>query len=265
MNETPHSNRYALPRPGLRWLPVWRRNFLVWRKLAIPSVLGNLADPLIYMLGLGYGLGSLLPQISGVSYVSFLAAGTVVASTMNAATFEALYSSFSRMHVQKTWEAILNTPLSLDHVLAGELVWAASKSLLSGLAILLVIGLLGLTSSPLALWVIPVIFLTGITFSAMGLIVCALAPSYDFFMYYFTLFITPMLLVSGVFFPADQLPQVIHTIAAWLPLSHAIQLARPLLLGEIPHNTLGHVGALLCLAATAFYIATVLTRRRLLK
>jgi lipooligosaccharide transport system permease protein len=99
--------------------------------------------------------------------------------------------------VQKTWDAILNTPLSLDHVLTGELVWAASKSLLSGLAILIVIAALGLTTSPLALWVIPVIFLTGLAFAAMGLIVCALAPSYDFFMYYFTLFITPMLLVSG--------------------------------------------------------------------
>src|SRR5512142_3375965 len=99
---------FALPSPGLLWLPGWRRNFLVWRKLAIPSVLGNLADPLIYMLGLGYGLGGLLPQVGGVSYVSFLAAGTVVSSTMNAATFEALYSAFSRMHVQKTWDAILN-------------------------------------------------------------------------------------------------------------------------------------------------------------
>lgn len=259
------SEIYSLPRPGLRWLPVWRRNFLVWRKLAIPSVLGNLADPLIYMLGLGYGLGSLLPQISGVSYVSFLAAGTVVASTMNAATFEALYSAFSRMHVQKTWDAILNTPLSLDHVLTAELVWSASKSLLSGLAILLVIAALGLTASPLALWVIPVIFLTGLAFAAMGLIVCALAPSYDFFMYYFTLFITPMLLVSGVFFPADQLPAAVHTLAAWLPLTHAVQLARPLLLGELPANASGHVAALLAIAIVAFYIATVLTRRRLLK
>ena len=256
---------YSMPHPGLRWLPIWRRNFLVWRKLAIPSVLGNLADPLIYMLGLGYGLGSLLPRVGGVSYVSFLAAGTVVASTMNAATFETLYSAFSRMHVQKTWDAILNTPLSLDHVLAGELVWAASKSLLSGLAILLVIAALGLSSSPLALWTIPVIFLTGLAFAAMGLIVCALAPSYDFFMYYFTLFITPMLLVSGVFFPADQLPAVVHTIASWLPLAHAVQLARPLLLGEVPANALGHVVALLAIAAVAFAIATVLTRRRLLK
>jgi len=256
---------FSIPRPGLRWLPVWRRNFLVWRKLAIPSVLGNLADPLIYMLGLGYGLGGLLPKVSGVSYLSFLAAGTVVSSTMNAATFEALYSAFSRMHVQKTWDAILNTPLSIDHVLMGELVWAASKSLLSGLAILIVITALGLTTSLLALWVIPVIFLTGLAFAAMGLIICALAPSYDFFMYYFTLFITPMMLVSGVFFPADQLPAILHTVAAWMPLSHAVLLARPLLLGEVPVDMLGHVAALLAIALGAFYIASVLTRRRLLK
>jgi len=255
---------YSLPRPGLRWLPVWRRNFLVWRKLAIPSVLGNLADPLIYMLGLGYGLGGLLPQISGVSYVSFLAAGTVVASTMNAATFEALYSAFSRMHVQKTWDAILNTPLSLDHVLTAELVWAASKSLLSGLAILLVIAALGLTTSPLALWVIPVIFLTGLAFAAMGLIVCALAPSYDFFMYYFTLFITPMLLVSGVFFPTEQLPAALQAAAFWLPLAHAIQLARPLLLGQVPDAIGLHLAALTIMAGVSFCIAVALTRRRLL-
>ena len=250
---------------SLRWLPVWQRNFLVWRKLAIPSVLGNLADPLIYMLGLGYGMGRLLPEVGGVSYVAFLAAGTVVSSTMNAATFEALYSAFSRMHVQKTWDAILNTPLSIDHVLAGELVWGASKSLLSGLAILLVVACLGLTSSWLALWVIPVVFLTGLAFAALGLIVCALAPSYDFFMYYFTLFITPMMLVSGVFFPADQLPAALHSIASWLPLSHAVELARPLLLGQVPANCLGHVLALLGIAGVAFYIALVLTRRRLLR
>ncbi len=256
---------FALPRPGLRWLPVWRRNFLVWRKLALPSILGNLADPLIYMLGLGYGLGSLMPQVQGVDYVRFLAAGMIVASTMNAATFETLYSAFSRMHVQKTWEAILNTPLSLDHVLTGELVWAASKSLLAGLAILLVISALGLVSWPLALWVLPVLFLTGLAFAALGLIICALAPSYDFFMYYFTLFITPMLLVSGVFFPTDQLPASVQTVAAWLPLAHAVQLARPLLLGEIPADIGLHLSALLLIAGVCFWLATGLTRRRLLK
>ncbi|MBI4742657.1 MAG: ABC transporter permease [Betaproteobacteria bacterium] len=265
MNKALFPAFFALPRPGLRWLPIWRRNFLVWRKMAAPSILGNLADPLIYMFGLGYGLGGLLPEVGGASYPAFLAAGMVVASTMNAATFEALYSAFSRMHVQKTWDAILNTPLSLDHVLTGELVWAASKALLSGMAILLVVFALGLTASPLALWVVPVVFLTGLAFAALGLIVCALAPSYDFFMYYFTLFITPMLLVSGVFFPAEQLPVALRAVAGGLPLSHAVQLARPLLLGETPENAAGHVAALAVIAVLAFVLATVLTRRRLLK
>ena len=81
----------APPSMSLRFVPVWRRNLLVWRKLAIPSILGNLADPLIYVLGLGHGLGSMLPEVGGVPYIAFLAAGMVCSSTMNSATFEAMY------------------------------------------------------------------------------------------------------------------------------------------------------------------------------
>ena len=117
---------------SLRFLHVWRRNLLVWKKLAIPSMLGNLADPLLYMFGLGIGLGGLLPQMQGVSYLAFLAGGVVCSSTMFTATFEAMYSAFSRMQVQRTWDAIINAPLTLDDVVMGEWVWAASKSLLSG-------------------------------------------------------------------------------------------------------------------------------------
>ena len=251
--------------PCFTWFPVWRRNFLVWRKLALPSVLGNLADPLIYMLGLGYGLGALMPEIDGRPYVAFLAAGTVCASTMNAATFESLYSAFSRMHVQKTWDAILNTPLGLADVVAGELFWATTKSLFSGAAILLVVAALGLAKGPLALWALPAIVLTGLAFAALGLIWNALAPSYDFFMYYFTLFITPMTLISGVFFPTDQLPGWLATIGHWLPLAQGVALVRPLLAGEVPPTVLIHVMALLATAGVAFAIALALTRRRLLK
>ena len=162
---------YSLPSFSLSALAVWRRNFLVWRKLAIPSLLGNLADPMIYLFGLGYGLGGLLPQVAGVSYIAFLASGTVCGSTMNAASFEALYSSFSRMHMQKTWEAIMNAPVALDDVMAGEWLWAAAKASLSGVAILAVIAALGVVASPLALWALPVIFITGLCFAALGLIV----------------------------------------------------------------------------------------------
>ncbi|HLA34053.1 MAG TPA: ABC transporter permease [Rhodocyclaceae bacterium] len=256
-----------LPKLSLRAFAIWQRNFLVWRKLAVPSLLGNLADPMIYLFGLGYGLGNLLPAqsaLGGTTYLMFLASGTVCASTMNAASFEALYSAFSRMHVQKTWESIMNAPIALDDIVAGEMLWAASKATLSGCAILLIVALLGMIASPLALWALPVIFLTGLCFAALGLIVTALAPSYDFFMYYFTLVVTPMMMLCGVFFPTEQLPALVQTIAAELPLSHSIALARPLLLGKLPTDIFHHVFALIAIAALAFTIAINLARRRLL-
>ena len=115
------------------------------------------------------------------------------------------------------------------------------------------------------LWALPAIVLTGLAFAALGLIWNALAPSYDFFMYYFTLFITPMTLISGVFFPTDQLPGWLALIGGWLPLAQGVALVRPLLAGQVPANALIHIMALLGTAAVAFAIALHLTRRRLLK
>ncbi len=249
---------------SLRFIPIWRRNALVWRKLAVPSILGNLADPMIYMLGLGYGLGGLLPQVDGVSYIAFLAAGTLCFSTANSATFEALYSGFSRMHVQKTWDAIMAAPITLDDIVVAELVWAASKSFLSGLAILLVVWGLGLSTSWLSLWAFAVIPLIGLCFGALALVITSLAPSYDFFMYYFTLVITPMTMLSGVFFPVEQLPATLQVAAGLLPLYHGVALARPLMLGELPDSVALHLVVPIVYAAAGYYVALVLTRRRLL-
>ena len=255
-----------LPHLSWRFVPVWQRNYLVWKKLAIPSILGNLADPMLYMLALGYGLGRLLPDVDGMPYLTFLAAGTVAYSTMNAATFEVLYSSFSRMHVQRTWDAILNAPMTLDDVLLGELIWAVSKSLLSGLAILAVIWGLGLYGSFwLTLAIIPVVMLTGFCFGGMGLTMNAISPSYDFFLYYFTLVITPMVLLCGVFFPVSQLPPILQTLSAWLPLTHAIDLARPLVVGRVPDAITLHVFALIAYGTAGYVTALALTRRRLLR
>ena len=255
----------AIPAFSTRHLHVWRRNSLVWRKLAIPSMLGNLADPMLYMLGLGYGLGAMLADVDGMPYIAFLAAGTVCSSAMMSASFEVMYSGFSRMHVQKTWDAIMNAPVTLDDVVLGETVWAASKSFLSGMAVLAVAWALGLTQSALALWVIPVVFLTGLAFAGMGLIMTALSPSYDFFMYYFTLVITPMMLVCGVFFPVSQLPLPLQAVTQVLPLTHAVELVRPLMTGVVPSGIALHLAVLAGYAIAGFYVALVLTRRRLLK
>jgi lipooligosaccharide transport system permease protein len=257
------SRDFILPQVSLRFYPVWRRHWLVWKKIAAASIMGHLADPVIYMLGLGYGLGSLLPNMGGMSYMAFLAAGTVCYSTMNSASFEALYSGFSRMHEQRTWEAILNTPISLDDVVLAEILWAATKSLMSGVAVLVVIWLLGLSHSLMSLWMIPLALLIGLTFAAIGLIMTALAPAYDFFMYYFTLFITPMMLMCGVFFPVNQLPESVQIVASILPLTHAVDLARPLMNGNVPEYAMFHILVLLAYTLTGFYVSLVLFRRRL--
>jgi lipooligosaccharide transport system permease protein len=258
-------NFYLLPEISLRFLPIWRRHMLVWWKVAIPSILGHLADPLIYMLGLGFGLGTLIPTMGGTSYILFLAGGTLCYSTMNSASFEALYSGFSRMYHQRTWDAILNTPITLDDIVISEILWAATKSLMSGTAVLLVIWLMGMSHTLLSLWTIPLALLIGFCFSAIGLIMTALAPSYDFFMYYFTLVITPMMMLSGVFFPVDQLPAVLQSVSVILPLTHAIDLARPLLIGDVPHNIGLHLLVLLAYSLLGFYVSLVLFRHRLSK
>ena len=249
---------------SLRFVAVWRRNFLVWRKLAIPSILGNLADPLIMLFGLGYGLGAVLGNMGGTSYFAYLAAGFVASSTMYAATFESLFSAFSRMHVQKTWDAILNAPMTLEDVVAGEWAWAATKSLAAGVCMLAVIAAFGYAASPLALAAIPLVALVGLAFAGMGLSINALATGYDFFSYYMTLVLTPMMMLSGVFFPVEQLPAAVQAAAQALPLYHGVALARPLLLGEVPQAILLHVAVLVAYAIGGFYVAVLLTRRRLL-
>ncbi len=248
-----------------RILAVWRRNFLVWRKLAAASMVGNFGDPLLYMLGLGYGLGMYIGKMSGIPYMAFLASGILCSSAMNTASFECLYSVFTRMDQQKTWDAMLATPLGMADVVAGEMIWAASKSLISGTAILIVAAALGGVQSWATAWLaLPAILLAGLCFAGLALIVCMLAPSYDFFLYYFTLAVTPMFLFCGVFYPIDALPQVAQAIAQVLPLTHAVALVRPLMT-DLPLTHAGlHVFVLALYAAVGYAVALGLAKRRLM-
>jgi lipooligosaccharide transport system permease protein len=264
---------WSAPRLSLRWWPVFLRNWLVWKKLAIPSLVGNIAEPLIWLVAFGYGMGTLVGEIQtvgpggaqAVPYILFLASGSICMSAMNAATFEALYSAFSRMHVQKTWDGIMNAPVTLDDVVMAEMLWAAFKSLFTVTAILCVMLALGISHSPKLLLALPILLLTGITFSCIALIFNALAKGYDFFTYYFTLFLTPMMFLSGVFFPLEQLPEVVRWIAQALPLANAVALVRPLFLDQWPTQALLHLAVLAAYAGVAFWVALALTRKRFAK
>ncbi len=260
------SSLWRAPDLSRNWWPVFLRNLLVWRKLAIPSLVGNIAEPLMWLVAFGYGMGALIGELTvngtPVPYILFLASGSICMSAMNAASFEALYSAFSRMHVQKTWEGIMNTPVSLDSVLLAELLWAAFKALFTVTAILLVMLALGISHSPKLLVAWPVLLCVGVMFSAIALIFNALAKGYDFFTYYFTLVLTPMMFLSGVFFPREQLPPVVRAISDWLPLTNSVELVRPLFMDEWPAHPLRHGALVLLTTIIAYWGALVLTRRR---
>ncbi len=259
-------SRWRAPELTLRFWPVFLRNLLVWRKLAIPSLLGNIAEPLMWLVAFGYGMGALVGKITvdgqPVPYILFLASGSICMSAMQAASFEALYSAFSRMHVQKTWDGIMNAPVGLDDIVLAEMLWAAFKALFTVTAILGVMLALNISHSPKMLLAWPILLGVGITFSSMALVFNAMAKGYDFFTYYFTLFLTPTMFLSGVFFPLDQLPSAVRVVADWLPLSNAVALVRPLFMDQWPHDVLHHGSVLLAYAVVSFWVALALTRKR---
>ena len=256
---------YASPQLTRGFWPVVLRNLLVWKKLAVPSVIGNIAEPLITLVAFGYGLGSMIGQVEGLPYIVYLASGSLAVSCALAATFEGLYSAYSRMEVQKTWESIMNAPIALDDIVFAELLWAAMKSMFTVAAILVVLFALGISREPTMLLALPVLWLVGLTFAAIALVFNALARGYDFFTYYFTLVMTPMTFMSGVYFPISQMPTPLQWIAQVLPLTHAVALVRPLIIGELPAQPWLPIAVLLAYAAGGYYVALVLTRRRFFK
>jgi lipooligosaccharide transport system permease protein len=187
------------------WAAVFQRNFLVWKKLFWPSLIGNIAEPLFVLVAFGYGIGALVGSVTlngqAIPYILFLASGSICMSSMNAASFEALYSAYSRMGPQKTWEGILNAPVSLDEIVFAEMVWAAFKALFTATAILGVMVALDISRSPMLLAAWPLLFLVGLCFSSLALIFNALAKGYDFFTYYITLFLTHDIFVRGLLPP----------------------------------------------------------------
>jgi lipooligosaccharide transport system permease protein len=258
-------SHHAAPRITRRFWPVFLRNLLVWRKLAIASVIGNVAEPLITLVAFGYGLGALVGQIQGRPYIEFLASGSIAVSAALAATFEALYSAYSRMQVQRTWDGIMNAPIALDDIVFAEMLWAAFKALVSAAAIMAVIFVLGISRAPTMLLALPVLALVGITFASVALVCNAMAKGFDFFTYYFTLVITPMTFLSGVYFPIEQMPPWLQALAQVFPLKSAVDLVRPLVLGGWPPEVARPVLILLAYAVAGYYLALVLTRRRFFK
>lgn len=214
-------------------LKVWYRDFYVWTHYCGASLVANLGEPLLYLFALGYGVGKYVTDIQGLTYPEFIAPALVVASVMNSATFETTYSSYTRMTGQKTFDAIACTPVSFQQIILGEILWATTKACLAALTILIVFTIAGVIKNPMAIAVLPLCFIEGIVFASLGMLATSKATNYDFFTYYFILFISPMFLFSGTFFPLQGVGPWLQYVTWLLPLTHAVNGARELFQGKL--------------------------------
>jgi len=243
---------------------VWQRHLTVYTKLYKSSIALNFVEPVLYLAALGLGLGAFVQQINGVPYIKFIAPGIIASSSMFAAIYECTYGTYVRMTYQKTFDAILATPVNLDDLVAGELMWGATKSLLYGTIIIIVISLFGLVDSPLIILVIPILFLSGLIFAEISVIFTAIIPGIDSFNYFYTLFMTPMFLFSGIFFPLDNLPPAVSKIAFFTPLYHLVNISRGLASGRLAICTWDTVWILAVVILLAPYPFRLM-RRRIMK
>ena len=231
--------RFSIPKLSYRVWKVWRRNFDVFMKTIKVNFLPSLLEPILYLVAFGFGLGGFIPKIEGQPYVNFIAPALVAIALMNGSFFECTFASFVRMYYQKTFDAIVATPVSVEEVVAGELLWGATRATINATIVLGVIAVAGvftsepLITSPLFLLVPLIAFFGGLMFSAIGMCFTAIAPNIDFFNFPTFLFLTPMFFLSGTFFPLSSLPSAAQGLALTvLPLTHVVNITRGVVAGN---------------------------------
>lgn len=256
---------FTLPSLSKRIIPVWRRNFDVFLKTYRINFIPPFVEPLLYLLALGFGLGNYIQEVDGVSYIRYIAPAILAVSVMNSSFFECTYGSYVRMYFQKSFDAMIATPLSIEEVIAGEILWGATRSLIYAAIMLPVLIAFGVVSLPLSFLILPFAFLAGLLFASIGMCFTAISPGIDTLNYPSFLFITPMLLFSGTFFPLSLLPQSLQYAAyAVLPLTHVVAIMRMLTLPAITGSMVFHLAWILVLTAILFVLAINLMKRRLI-
>lgn len=244
---------------------VLRRHLIVFSRNWKTNLSFNFFEPLLYIAALGLGLGAYVQPMEGLPYLNYLAPGLVASSAMFATSYECTYGTFVRMEYQKTFHAMVATPVSMDDIIVAEILFGTFKSILYGSVILAVILALGLVASPWALLVPPVLAVAGFLFAVLSMIWTGLVPNIENFNYFFSLIMTPLFLFSGVFFPLSGLPQIMQKLAWASPLYHVVNLVRGLVLGQVHPGLIWDFIWLVALATALFPLSLYLVRRLVIK
>ncbi len=242
---------------------VWLRNARVFSKLWKGALWPQFLDPLFYLVALGFGLGTYVASVNGIPYEDFIGPGLIASAAMWAASFETTYNVYLRMNETRLYDNILATPVEVQDLVAGDLAWSSSRAALYGTSFLIIVTAFGLVSSPWAIVIPLFVFVGGLCFSVIGYTFTALIPKIDLYSYFFTLFITPMFLFSGIFFPFDQLPGWAEVVAWFTPLYHLVEITRGLATGPDALSILGNTAWLAVVSALLFTIPVRALRAKL--
>jgi lipooligosaccharide transport system permease protein len=255
----------SLPRISKRAWKVWHRNLVVFLRTWKVNFFPPLVEAFLYLFAIGMGIGTYVKDIGGIPYINFIAPAILAIAVMNSAFFECTYGSYVRMYYQKSFDAMIATPLSIEDVIAGELLWGATRSVIYVIIMLPVLAAFGVISFPASLLVIPFAFLGGLMFAGIAMCFTAITPSIDTLNYPSFLLITPMMLFSGTFFPLALLPVLFQDIAlAVLPLTHLVAVMRMLTLPAISELLILHVIWITLVTAIFCIISINLMRKRLI-
>ena len=244
---------------------VWRRNFTVFRRFALAEVGPLFVEPLVVLGAMGLGLGAYVTLGGDESYLQFIGPGIIGGYSLFAAFFECTYGSYQRMAIRGLYEAMIATPLSMEDVITGEVLWGATRALFSATVILFVLTILGYVDSPLAILILPLAFLGGILFSSMALLVTAHAPSFWAFNYSITLGVMPMYFFGGVFFPLERYPDIVRELAWIIPLTPYVVVIRELVSGDLSVAAIWGLLYLFALGTAFYYLAVIRMKARLIR
>jgi lipooligosaccharide transport system permease protein len=241
----------------------WLRNATIFKHTYKLSLLAWFIEPVIYLVAMGLGLGKYLQQVNGITYIDFIAPGLVALSVMYGATFETTWNAYFKMERARIYEAAVSTPVGLEDVALGEALWATTRAMIYGGAFIVIAIPFGVFHSWLGVLAPVAMALIGLMFALLGLTFTYVITMVDYLSYYWTLFLTPMFMFSGIFFPLDKLPGWLQAAAWFMPLKHAVELMRALLTSGDPAAAARAALWIVVVTLAVFALPLNLLRRRL--
>ena len=246
-----------------------QRNLLVYRH-GWMVIFSGFFEPIFYLLGIGFGIGSIVGTISApngepLPYSAFVAPALLAASCMNGAIADGFFNIFFKLNYERTYEGVLATPLGVPDVALGEMIWALSRGTVYAAGFLVVMLAMGLILSPWALLALPAAILVSAAFSAMALSITGYVRKIADFDIVLGLFVMPMFLFSATFFPLATYPEPVRFIVQLTPLYHGVSLLRGLTTGIVSPALLLDVAYLVLLLAAGLTVATLRLQQRIIK